>query len=241
MKEILSRDNPTIKEWAKLKQKKYIDQNGEVLLEGLKLINDAEARGVEFTAVCTNFVVDEEDFKCPVYKLSEQAFNVLSDTQNSQGIIAIAKMSKYKFTLPKGNFLVLDNIGDPGNLGTIIRTAVACNFTEIYCINCVDYRNDKVLRATMGAVFDCSIMQISSEQAEQLKAYKLFCADMKGQNVFNIDKPTKPFGIVMGNEARGISPEIELLCSEQVSLPMENRIESLNVAVACGILMYLLK
>jgi len=241
MKEIISRDNPTLKEWAKLKQKKYIDQNGEVLLEGLKLINDAEIRGVEFTAICTNFVIEEDNFKCPVYKLSEQAFKVLSDTQNSQGIIAVAKMPKHRFILPKGNFLVLDNISDPGNLGTIIRTAVACDFTEIYCVNCVDYHNEKVLRATMGAVFDCSIMQISSEQAEQLKAYKLFCADMKGQDVFKIDKPVAPFGIVMGNEARGISPELKELCSDKVSLPMKNRIESLNVAVACGILMYLLK
>jgi len=240
MKEIISKDNPTLKEWAKLKQKKYVEQTGEVLLEGINLVNDAEARGVEFTAVCVNFNIDE-DFKCPVYKLSEQAFNMLSGTQNSQGIIAVAKLPQHEFKMPKGNFLVLDNISDPGNLGTIIRTAVACDFTEIYCINCVDYRNEKVLRATMGAVFDCSIMQISREQAEQLKSYKLLCADMQGTDIFKFKKPNKPFGIVMGNESRGISPEIEQLCSEKISLPMSNKIESLNVSVACGILMYMLK
>lgn len=241
MKEIISKDNPTLKEWAKLKQKKYIEQTGQVLLEGINLINEAEARGVEFVAVCVNFNIDEENFKCPVYKLSEQAFNVLSDTQNSQGIIAVVKMPEQKFKKPEGNFLVLDNINDPGNLGTIIRTAVACDFTQIYCINCVDYHNEKVLRATMGTVFDCSLMQINMEQMSQLQAYKLFCAEMQGTDIFKVKKPDKPFGIVMGNEARGISPEVEQLCSERISLPMKNRVESLNVAVACGILMYLLK
>lgn len=240
MKEIISKDNQQIKIWAKLKQKKFIEQTNQVLLEGVKLINEAEERGVKFSAICTNFYTDEE-FDCHVYKLSQQAFSVLSDTQNSQGIIAVANITKHQFTLPKGNFLVLDGINDPGNLGTIIRTAVACGFTEIYTINSVDYRNEKVLRATMGTVFDCKIMQIKSDELKQLSNFPLICADMSGQDVFKMEKPKKPFGIVMGNEAQGTSEETKSLCSLSVSLPMENKVESLNVAVACGILMYLLK
>ncbi len=239
MKEIISKDNKLLKEWAKLKQKKYIERTNLVLLEGMNLVKDAQSRGVEFVAVCVNAEIDI-NFESPVYRLSEQAFQVLSGTQHSQGIIAVAKMPEHKFEEPKKNFLVLDNINDPGNLGTIIRTAVACDFTQIFCFNCVDYRNEKVLRATMGTVFDCSVVPVTLEQLKQLKSYKLFCADMSGKNIFQIEKPKQPFGIVMGNEARGISPEVIELCSNKIALPMGNNVESLNVAVACGILMYLL-
>lgn len=240
MKEIISKDNPKIKEWEKLKQKKYIEKYNKVLLEGIKLIDEAERRGVKFDAVLTNFYTDD-DFTAPVYRLKDTVFNLLSATKSSQGIIAVANMKKHCFQLPKGNFLVLDNVRDPGNMGTIIRTAVACDFKEIYAINCVDFRNDKVLRSTMGTVFDAKIMEITMEDFSKLEKFNLLCADMGGTDIFKVKKPKVQFGIIVGNEAQGISPEILEKASLKISLPMQNNVESLNVAVATGILMYLLK
>ncbi|MBR1925257.1 MAG: RNA methyltransferase [Clostridia bacterium] len=239
MKEIISKDNKLIKEWAKLKQKKFVDKTDCVLLEGITLINEAEQRNVKFEAVCTNFQTDE-DFGCPTYFLKENAFKVLSGTENSQGIIAVAKMPKNKFSLPKGNFLVLDQIKDPGNLGTIIRTAVACGFCEIYCLNCVSFRNEKVIRSTMGTIFDCKIMDITLDEFNSLSKYLLYSAEMSGKSVFEIKSTPKQFGIVVGNEAHGISEEVKKTKLEAVSLPMKNKVESLNAGVACGILMYIL-
>lgn len=239
MKEITSKDNQKLKEWAKLKQKKYIQKTNKVLLEGIKIIDEALKRGIKFDAVCTNFVTDEE-FDCPTFKLSQSCFKLLSDEQNSQGVIAVANFPKYDFELPKGNFLILDNIQDPGNLGTIIRTAVACGFGQIYTLNCVDFRSSKVVRATMGTIFDCKIIPILPKDITKFAKYKVFCADMEGKSVFDTNKPKSPFGILMGNEGHGISVDICKQNFDKISLPMKNKVESLNVSVACGILMYLL-
>ncbi len=240
MEIITSKSNPKLKEFSKLKQKKYVEKSGQVLLEGLRMVEEAHRRGVKFTAVlATNSA--QNKFGCPFYQVAEHSFEALSSVVNSQGIVAVASMEKPVFSLPKGRFLVLDNISDPGNLGTIIRTAVACDFVEIYCLNCVDFRNEKVLRSTMGTIFDCKIMQITPAEVQRLKPFNLICADMKGESALNFKKPALPFGIAVGNEANGVSETVRDICSASVTLPMQNRVESLNAAVACGILMYLLK
>ena len=239
MKEILSKENNIVKEFSKLKQKKYVDQTNIVLLEGIKLINEAEKRGIALKAVFTNFYTDE-DFGCPSYYLSESAFKSLSSTVSSQGIIAAAILKPCAFSMPKGNFLVLDGVQDPGNFGTIVRTAVACGFCEIYALNCVDYRNDKVIRSTMGTVFDCKIMPIKVDEFKKLCKHKIYCANMGKNSVFDVKKVPKQFGIVMGNEAHGISEEILSCGLEELSIPMKNKVESLNVAVASGVMMYIL-
>ena len=239
MKEILSKENPVIKEFSKLKQKKYIQQTNTVLLEGIKLINEAEKRGIALKAVFTNFYTDE-DFGCPTYRLGENAFKCLSSTVSPQGVIAAVELKENEFSMPKSNFLVLDGVQDPGNLGTIIRTAVAAGFCEIYAKNCVDFRNEKVIRSTMGTIFDCKIMPAGMEEIKKLCKHKLYCANMNKSSVFDVKNVPKQFGIVMGNEAHGISDEIMSLGLDEVSIPMKNKVESLNVAVASGVMMYIL-
>ncbi len=239
MKDIISKENPVVKEFSKLKQSKHVKETNTVLLEGIKLINEAEQRGKTLKAVFTNFRTDEE-FSCPTYYLSESAFKMLSSTVSSQGIIAAVELKPSDFEMPKGNFLVLDGVSDPGNMGTIIRSAVACGFCEIYARNCVDFRNDKVLRSTMGTIFDCKVMNITFKDFEKLCKHKLFCANMGKRNVFEVQEVPKQFGIVMGNEAHGISEEILECGLEEISIPMKNKVESLNVAVASSVMMYIL-
>ena len=239
MKEILSKENKIIKEFSKLKQKKYIEKTNTVLLEGIKIINEAEKRGIPLKAVFTNFRTDEE-FSCPTYVLSESAFKMLSSTVSPQGIIAAAEIKKQEFRVPKGNFLVLDGIQDPGNMGTIIRTAVACGFCEIYAINSVDFRNEKVIRSTMGTIFDAKVMDISLDEFKKLCEFKIYCANMGKNSVFDAKNVPKQFGIVLGNEAHGVSEEVLSFGVEEISLPMKNKVESLNVAVAGSVMMYIL-
>ena len=239
MKEILSKENKLVKEFAKLKQKKYIEQKNMVLLEGIKLINEAESRGIPLKAVFTNFYTDE-DFGCPAYCLGEGAFKMLSSTVSPQGVIAAVEMKTHEFQMPKGNFLVLDGVQDPGNMGTIIRTAVACGFCEIYAMNCVDFRNEKVIRSTMGTVFDAKVMSITFEEFQKLLKHKLYCANMNKTSVFDVTKVPKQFGLVMGNEAHGISEEVLACGLDEISIPMKNKVESLNVAVASSVMMYIL-
>lgn len=239
MKEILSKDNKLIKEFSKLKQKKYVEETDNVLIEGIKLINEAEKNNIKLLSVFTNFYTDE-DFNCPTYFLSESAFKSLSSTVSPQGVVAVINLPKQKFCLPKKNFLILDGIQDPGNFGTIVRTALACGFCEIYTRNCVDFRNEKVIRSTMGTIFGSKIMEIDLNEFKQLLKYKVYCANMNKTNIFELKEVPKQFGIVMGNEAHGISEEILSCDLEQISLPMKNKVESLNVAVSCGIMMYIL-
>ena len=238
---ITNKDNKTVKEFAKLKQKKYVDQTNMVLLEGQRLVEDARKRNIKFVAIFCMDDIPENKFDCPVYKLSSSVFKMLSSTENSQGIIAAISFPKKSFTLPTGNFLVLDKIADPGNLGTIIRTAVAFGFKDIYVYNCVDHRNSKVLRSTMGTIFDANIYDIVIDNLKELSKYSLLSAEMNGEDVSQITRPNEHFGLVLGSEAFGVEKEIANYCYKKVSLPMENNVESLNVAIAGGILMYLLK
>lgn len=238
MEQILSKDNSKLKNWIKLKQTKYVHKTNKVLLEGKRIVDDAFKRGAKFEAVLTNFDT-KQDFGCEKFLLNESAFNALSETKTPQGIIAVVNMEKQEFKIPKGNFLILDGVSDPGNMGTIIRTAVACDF-EIYMFNCVDFRNQKVLRSTMGTIFDAKIYELTKENLEKLKDFQIFCADMSGESVFNTEKPKGQFGIVFGNEANGIGKEFNSFNFKKISLPMKNNVESLNVAISCGIMMYVL-
>jgi len=244
---ITSRANSKIAEFAKLKQKKYRDEFDRVLLEGERIVLDAVNRGVDIEALlCVNYAEDAftelaDKLACPLYVLVPSVYELVSSTENSQGIIAVAKLSNKKFEKPKGNFLVLDKISDPGNLGTIIRTATACNFNDIYLFNCVDWRNEKVIRATMGTVFDCRLyVSTEAEIAELSNHYPLIVTDMQGKSIYDFTKPKQDFGLIMGNEANGVGQYFKNLAKQSVSLPMANKVESLNVAVATAIIMYIL-
>lgn len=239
MEQILSKDNAKLKNWAKLKEQKHVNETNLVLLEGKRLVDDAFKRGVKFQAVCTDHDILENKFSCSVYKMPSFCLQSLCETKNPQGIVAVAEIKKQGFTLPKSNFLILDGISDPGNFGTIVRTAVACGF-EIYALNCVDFRNSKVLRASMGTIFDAKICVISEDDLSKFNDFKIFSATMKGKNIFSLKNVPNQFGIVLGSEGHGLSENLKKMKFEEISLPMKNNVESLNVAISGGILMYFL-
>ncbi len=243
---INSRQNPKIVAISKLHLKKYRIQQQSVLLEGERIVLDAIAQGVE---IKTLIVLDVElnKFKniiskitCDILVVPQNILNTLTTTQNPQGVLAVAKLNTKTFCLPKTNFLVLDNIQDPGNLGTIIRTATALNYKFIYLYNCVDCFNDKVLRATMGTIFKQNLITVDIKDLQKLaNNYMLYLTDMNGTNIEDVVMEGQ-FGIILGNEGSGVSDEVKTLTHKTITIKMQNGVESLNVAMAGGIIMYAL-
>ena len=244
---ITSRQNPHIVDIFKLKQKKYRDEMGLVVLEGERIIRDALGQKIQPQCMVvskddlTKFEYILKDLECDVYVTSKSVFNTLSNTQNSQGLLAIVHFVPSPFAMPTQNFLVLDGVQDPGNMGTIIRTAVALGYATIYLYNCVDIRNDKVLRSTMGTIFKAKLIEVDIDMLQQVASVaQLIVADMHGTDLKDI-LLNGLFGIVLGSEANGVSDEVSRLATHTVCIPMQNNVESLNVAVAGALLMYGLK
>ncbi len=237
IREISSKSNDFIKELIKSKHKKV---NGKTfLIEGERFVREAIKRNIR---IKTLLFVSQPDFvtisNYDCVLISQEIAEALSSTISPSGIFAVVEYGGGEFSLPTGDFLVLDRVHDPGNLGTIIRSALAFGFRQIYMLNCVDWRNDKVLRSTMGTIFDMQLYTANFDEIVTLASkFPLYKAEMTGQSVYDFVRKNQILGLVLGNEANGISGEIDKLVSATLSIPMQNDVESLNVAVAGAILM----
>ncbi len=228
--------NSLIKELRRLKKETSL-----LFLDNLKIIKDAIAKGVKPLYI----LVDDEKLniwgeKYHVYKTDSTTIKMLADTVTPQGVVCVAEYIQHMVEKPTTNFLVLDGIQDPGNAGTLIRTACACGFKSIFMLDCVSVRNSKLVRSSVGTIFDEKIYEVPREKFIELASKWQLCllkADMHGENIFK-KSFTQPVGVVMGNEGNGISDEISKLCTLTVSIPMEKEVESLNVATSGSIIMY---
>jgi len=244
---ITSRKNPIVEKTIKIKE-----NGGDFLfLENIKLILEAknalkkfeyvliEKGKVEYFKLNFPFVFENEYFV-----LSEDVFSKVCDTKSPQGIVAVVEFHSVKPDKIEGNFLVLENVQDPGNVGTIIRSASGTSFKDIFLIDCVSVLNQKVIRSTMGAIFKENLFSFKSlsDFLEYFKDknYPLLVADMNGENLFEQKKMDKPFGVVIGNEGSGVSNELKKMATKLVSIPMKNGLESLNAGVSCSIIIYYL-
>ncbi len=238
---ITSKNNELIANTKKLQDKKYRKLRNECLLEGEKLINEAIKSNVKIKSI---FSCDESKLKqfndneYQLYFVSENIIKWLSLNPSPQNVLAVID-TKSQYVSNSDQILILDNLQNPDNFGAIIRTALATNFNKIFAINCVDKYNEKVLRASMGTIFRCEIIETDYQYVKELsQKYDLYYADMKGENIFNIDLINSKVGIVIGNEGNGISKEIRTILNNKISIPMENNVESLNATVAGSIIMY---
>jgi len=177
--------------------------------------------------------------------VSEKVFNSMTDVINPQGILAI--IEKYpseenQIDFKEDLFLVLDNIQDPGNMGTILRTADSLNFTQILVSKgTADQYNPKVVRSTMGAIFRVKVIECEdlTKTLKELKKHKIkICAtDLKtDKSIYDVS--FQKSAIVIGNEANGVSTEILNLADEKIKIPMSGKTESLNAAVATSVILY---
>lgn len=236
---ITSKSNPIIKEITKLNDKKYRREVGSYLVEGIKPVDECIAAGCEIEKiVCTEKLAEYYDNSIVV---SEDVFGAMSSEKTPQGVIAVVKIPQNSLKRPQNSCILLDRLQDPGNLGTIIRTANAVGYREIYLINCTDAYSPKAVRASMSGIFFTEIYQGSEEEIlNVLSSIPLISADMLGENIFEFEPPSK-FCLCIGNEGSGISDIIKSKSNYKVKIPMSETCESLNAAVSAGIAMYVLK
>lgn len=235
---ITSTSNSQVKEIKKLKKEK-----GFLFLDNPKLIEEAILAGEEIEVVV--FEENKEEKFASLAKskniiVSSEVFKMLSSAENSQGALAIVRTRKRPFKPPSGNFLVLDEVQDPGNVGTLVRSALAFEFNDIYLINCASVSNEKVVRSTMGAIFKTRVYELSREEfVSNFKGMNLYCGEMNGEDISKAQLKF-PVGIIVGNEGNGVSNELKKL-SKSVAIKMNKGIESLNAGVAGSILMFKIK
>ena len=223
---------------AALKEKKFRRERGEYLVEGVKMVSECIAAGCKVTCIaCTE--EHEGRFKNALV-LSRQVFGYVSDERTPQGVIASVKLPESAPVPPSGRCVLLDGLQDPGNVGTVIRTANAAGYGEVYCINCADPFSPKCVRSSMSGIFFAKVMTGSAaEVLGALKGVPLVCADMGGRSVYGFEPPEK-FCLCIGSEGSGLSAAVRSAAEFTVSIPMRRTCESLNAAVSAGILMYLL-
>ena len=233
---ITSRANPVVRKFISLADKKYRKLYGEYLVEGLKPVSECIAAGGEVTrVVCTER--HSEKFKDALV-VSESVFAAISSERSPQGVIASVKLPDDSPRSPLGNCLLLDRLQDPGNVGTIIRTANAAGFEDIYLVDCADAFSPKAVRASMSGIFFVRAMRCTAHEAlEALKDVPIVSADMNGENIFEFTPPEKVC-LVIGNEGGGVCQEFARASSYTVSIPMRTSCESLNAAVSAAIAMY---
>lgn len=236
---ITSKSNPLIKEISALADKKYRNKLGLYVVEGTKTVNECIAAGCEIDKIiCSEELSDNYP---DAVSVSREIFERLSSEKTPQGVMAVVKIPQIGLKSPENSCLLLDCLQDPGNLGTIIRTANAAGYRDLYLINCTDPYSPKAVRASMSGVFFVNLYRGTRDEIlSVLSGLPLICADMDGENIFSFTPPSK-FCLCIGNEGGGISDEVMCKADYKIRIPMNGTCESLNAAVSAGIAMYQLK
>jgi TrmH family RNA methyltransferase len=246
METIISKDNSRFKVAKSLLLRKHRENQGLCIVEGVRLVTHIQKHHPEriqtvfIDALCAEQY--GESFRNAII-LHENLFKDLSDTVHSQGLIALVKTDQVENQNPSHLMLALDGIQDPGNLGTVIRTCDAVGHVDLMLSKgCVDIYNPKVLRSAMGSLFDVRIVRNCQLEIELLKmkalGYTIVGAALEGaENLLEFKWKHKTI-LIIGNEGNGISQDILDLCDQRVKIPLSGHAESLNAAVAAGILLY---
>lgn len=232
---ITSKDNETIKHIRKLKEKKYRDEYGEYIIEGIKLINEAieEKQNVKTIIVCDNCNKEAinqnsmyEIAKLNCIYVDEKVFDSITEVKNPQGILAVVeKQNKEKqINYNEDIIVILDDLQDPGNLGTILRTVDSVGLTQIIVSKkSGDVYNSKVVRSTMGAIFRINVIESENlvNTIKEIKKHKFgILSTTLDTNKSLYDIHLNKTAIVIGNEANGVSKEIQELSDIKVKIPM---------------------
>lgn len=261
--QITSRQNEKIRSAAKLSQKKYREHTGCFLIEGQKLLAEAVCADIEVETVfyTPRFINRGGASMCAlvercvdkgamVYEVNDSVMKALSSMTMPEGIVAVAKKMHYSENLELQNgksYVILEDVQDPGNVGTIIRTADAAGFNAVYVTQkTADIYNEKVLRASMGSVFHLPVFCTDdlARTITTLKTHDVYIAGTSLAGSVNPWKPeaqkamTQAVALVLGNEAQGMAAATAALCDGLYRIPIYGKAESLNVSIAAGILMY---
>ncbi len=252
---ISSSSNPQIKNLVQLQKKpKAREEQGAFVTEGIKMFEESKDGGYLIKAYVSESFYEEKRTEKPDYftgfpyeTVTDGVLKEASDTLTPQGIMAVVKKPVYDFnqiiTAPEANLVLLEDIRDPGNLGTILRTAEGAGITGIILSkSSVDMYNPKVIRSTMGAIYRMPFIYVGDFKAalDQIKKNRIFvyAAHLEASRAYDeIDYPGK-CAVLIGNEANGLSDEIAGMSDQYIKIPMAGNVESLNAAIAAAILMY---
>lgn len=267
---ITSKDNQTIKEIKKIKEKKY--RKDKFIIEGIKMIKEAISEDIEIEYLIFADLSLEKEInnieKYNVLEVTEKVLQELSDVVTPQGVLAVVRkkcgngmekneknkeeyekkeikedlLDKYNIDYNSEYILALDGLQDPGNMGTIIRTADSANIKQIIVSkSTVDCYSSKVIRSTMGAIFRVNIIEVENlvETLKELKnkGFNIISTSLDTSNsIYDINY--KKSVVVIGNEANGVTKEVQEISNKKVKIPMLGKTESLNASVAAGIMIY---
>ena len=233
IKAITSKDNGRIKFASSLKEKKYREENKMFLAETKKALEMALKANRVSEVFTTEYLDIPEEI--PQYLVSEELLKRISNNVNPEGVVFIAKMDDSEVK-SANKILYLDEITDPGNMGTLIRTALAFSYDlVIVSDNCVSIYNEKVVNSSKGAIFNIPVRKV---KLSKYKGSHQIIVSMLSKKAINLDEVEvkDKFVLVLGNESRGVGSETRQLADIEVIIPINN-IDSLNVSVAGGILM----
>ena len=249
--------NEQVKYVASLQRRKAREESQLFVIEGWRFVEEAVRRNAPIKKV---YVCPEREplewqpllkrlseRSIPFEEVDERVLRKMSATEEPQGILAIVRQMNYAWSDlsidPQTVLLILDGLQDPGNLGTILRTALASGVRHVcWTPGTVDIYNPKVLRSTMGAIFSLALLPV--QQPEDILSFcrerglNVFIGDIQGSSVYHTILTGGPLALIVGNEGKGPSPTFRGTDVHRVTIPMAQDVESLNVAIATGILLY---
>ena len=261
MEQIISKTNSNVKFVSSLNEKKFRQKNNAFYLEGIKVVNELLDKAIDimFIAYSKSILLQsnggeelikrlENEKNIKVLEFDEKIFKYVTDTVNPQGVLAVIEIPKYNLKnelekLNDSNILILDKVQDQGNLGTIIRSANAFDCDLIICtLGTADIYSPKTLRSTMGGILNTKVIYVDDVNELQIikeKGYKIVTTSLNTNNSSDtLNYIDNKYAFVVGNEANGVSKELENLSDILVKIPMSDKIESLNVGVATSIILY---
>ena len=257
---IISRNNPTIKNMRALRERKERDRTGLCFLEGIRIVGGAAQQNADIQALIIAPELLKSDFanalvqsqrarNVSIIEVTRDVFESLSEKQGPQGIAAVVKQKWYalpSFSILNSKFLVaLDSPQDPGNIGTILRTSDAVGATGVILLGqCADPYDPSALRASMGAAFSQQLVKASYDEFiawKQANEFKVIGTSDKAEMDYRECAYASPIILLMGSERSGLASELQTVCDAIVRIPMLGRSDSLNLAVAAGVMLYAIR
>lgn len=249
---ITSTGNPQVKRLLQLQKKgKAREEERVYVVEGLRMFAEVPRERVEKVYVSESLFnrkkleLNLQEIPCEI--LSDHVFSHVSDTKTPQGILCVVKQKEYDLNallqIEKPHFIVLDNLQDPGNLGTIVRTAEGAGVDAVFMSrDCVDIYNPKTIRSTMGSIYRMPFLYVE-DLVELLKKFRekgiqSYAAHLDGKNTYDREDYRKGTAILIGNEGNGLREEVAENADIKVRIPMQGKVESLNAAIAASVLMF---
>ncbi|GAA2980591.1 TrmH family RNA methyltransferase [Lentilactobacillus parakefiri] len=247
---ITSNQNNRVKEWTKMQSKKGRVKSGQYVIEGWHIVDEA----IRHRQAIKQLMVEDESYlgdlpvddATEVFLITPEIAKHISSTETPQGVFAVLNTADYHEQIPndlRGAWLLLDNIQDPGNIGTMVRTADAAGLNGIvFGKGSADLYNPKVVRSMQGSQFHMQLF--TGDILEWMAAFKAagvktYGTELNDQAISYYDiTPTKQFALIMGNEGNGVDPRILEKTDQNLYIPMNGEAESLNVAVATGVLLF---